>query len=100
AAVASAPAPVSATAAKPAEDTPAEGKPQELGAASDAKSDEEKPQELGTAGEQKEAQASKKTEGPEDTTTLRDTTAAATTGEVPAQFYPWFWGLAAGSTLV
>jgi TRAP-type mannitol/chloroaromatic compound transport system permease large subunit len=99
-AAASVPAPISVPAAKPADEKPKKEQPRELGAAGDAKSDEEKPQELGTAGEQKEAEAPKKAESAEEMTSLRDTTAAATTGKVPAQFYPWFWGLAAGSTLV
>jgi TRAP-type mannitol/chloroaromatic compound transport system permease large subunit len=94
-ATAPAPAPVVAVPPAPAPATPApavEEKPQELGAA-----EEEKPEELGTAGDSRESAAAKKPEGPEEMTSLRDTTAVSAVGKVPEHFYAWFWGLAAGS---
>jgi TRAP-type mannitol/chloroaromatic compound transport system permease large subunit len=73
-----------------------EEKPQELGAAA-----EEKPQELGTAGDPTEAETTTKKDGAlEEMTSLREAGAATTTGQVPAHFYAWFWGLAAGCTLL
>src|SRR5262245_60198245 len=58
---------------------------------------EDKPQELGAAGESESepAEATRKTEGPEEMTSLRDTSVASEAGKVPAHFYAWFWGLAA-----
>jgi TRAP-type mannitol/chloroaromatic compound transport system permease large subunit len=56
---------------------------------------EDKPQELGSAAEPEgQARAKSETGPPEEMTSLRDPTAAATTGQIPAHFYPWFWGLA------
>ncbi len=37
---------------------------------------------------------------PEEMSTLRESTAQSTAGKVPAQFYPWFWGLATFSALL
>jgi TRAP-type mannitol/chloroaromatic compound transport system permease large subunit len=70
-----------------------EQKPQELGAAAE----EEKPQELGAAGNPTEAAGTKSEGPPEEMTSLREPTAASTTGRIPAHFYGWFWGLAAFS---
>jgi len=74
-----------------------EEKPQALGTAAVG----EAPQELGTAGESEGAATPTRTEGPpEEMSSLRDTTAAASTGRIPEHFYPWFWGLAAFSALL
>ena len=58
---------------------------------------EDKPQELGAAGETESepAEAARKTEGPEEMTSLRDSSVASEAGKIPAHFYAWFWGLAA-----
>ncbi len=56
-------------------------------------------QELGTAGES-ETTAPSRTEGaPEEMGTLGEVTATAT-GQVPAHFYAWFWGLGGLSALL
>ncbi len=74
------------TAPKAAAPGPAEDKPQELGAAASVSEPTETPQ---------------KAEGPpEEMTSLRDPTAASGAGKIPAQFYAWFWGLAAVSGLL
>ncbi|HEU4370083.1 MAG TPA: TRAP transporter large permease subunit [Methylomirabilota bacterium] len=87
------PAPV-APAPRAAAPAPAEDKPQELGATAD------KPEELGAAGEA--TSETPATEGPpEEMTSVTDPTAAApAAGQIPAHFYPWFWGLAALSGLL
>src|SRR5438876_1596048 len=63
---------------------------------------EEKPQELGSAGESESesAEGAKKPEGPEEMTSLRDTSKVSDAGKVPAHFYAWFWGLAAACGLL
>jgi len=63
---------------------------------------DEKPQELGTAGESESAPAdgAKKPEGPEEMTSLRDTSKVSDAGKLPAHFYGWFWGLAAACALL
>ena len=63
---------------------------------------DDKPQELGAAGESETepAPGAKKAEGPEEMTSLRDATAASETGKIPAHFYAWFWGLAAVCALL
>jgi TRAP-type mannitol/chloroaromatic compound transport system permease large subunit len=63
---------------------------------------DEKPQELGTAGESESepAAGAKKPEGPEEMTSLRDTSKVSDAGKIPAQFYGWFWGLAAACALL
>ncbi len=63
---------------------------------------EEKPQELGAAETVTEPVApSKKTEGPlEEMTSAGPTIAVEGVGKVPAHFYAWFWGFAAGSALL
>ena len=63
---------------------------------------EEKPQELGAGGEPgtEPAEGARKTEGPEEVTSLRDPTAVSDAGKIPAHFYGWFWGLAAASALL
>jgi TRAP-type mannitol/chloroaromatic compound transport system permease large subunit len=60
---------------------------------------EEKPQELGAAVES-ETEGAAKTEGPpEEMTSLRDPAAASSAGRIPAHFYGWFWGLTAVAIL-
>jgi TRAP-type mannitol/chloroaromatic compound transport system permease large subunit len=74
-----------------------EEKLQELGAAaeSDRSGDADKPQELGSAvAPESDARAKSEAGPPEEMTSLRDPTAATTTGQIPAHFYQWFWGLA------
>jgi len=63
---------------------------------------EEKPQELGSAGESESesAEGAKKSEGPEEMTSLRDTSKVSDAGKVAAHFYAWFWGLAAACGLL
>ena len=63
---------------------------------------EEKPQELGVAGESESepGAGAKKPEGPEEMTSLRDTSKVSDAGKVPAHFYSWFWGLAAVCALL
>jgi TRAP-type mannitol/chloroaromatic compound transport system permease large subunit len=77
-----------------------EEKPQELGAAaSTEKTDEEKPQELGVAGDPA-PEASRPEGPPEEMTSLRDPTASTGSGQIPARFYAWFWGLAGLAALL
>ena len=86
-----APARTASTAAPAVEDTP-----RELGAAAD-----EQPQELGAAAEPEKPAASGKPEGaPEEMTSLRDPSRDTGAGQIPAHFYPWFWGLAGLSALL
>ena len=63
---------------------------------------EEKPQELGEAeSEMKGDEPQRSADAPpEEMSTLRESTAQSTAGKVPAQFYPWFWGLATFSALL
>src|SRR5206468_10487298 len=63
---------------------------------------EEKPQELGAGGEPgtEPAEGARKTEGPEEVTSLRDPTAVSDAGKIPALFYGWFWGLAGAAALL
>ncbi len=69
--------------------------PQELGSGGDA----DKPQELGSAGES-DKPAAPRTEGaPEEMGTLGEVTATSS-GQVPAHFYPWFWGIFGFSALL
>ncbi len=73
-----------------------EDKPQELGAAAD-----EQPQELGVTAESEKPAAPGKPEGaPEEMTSLRDPSRDTGAGQIPAHFYPWFWGLAGLSALL
>jgi len=89
--VAPTPAPTASTAA-----ATAEGKPQELGAAA-----EEQPQELGAANEPDKAAAPARPDAPpEEMTSLRDASKDTGAGQIPAHFYPWFWGLAGVSVLL
>ena len=74
-----------------------EEKPQELGGAA---ADPDAPQELGSAGESERPQAPGGTEGaPEEMGTLGPRS-ATTAGQVPAQFYAWFWGVVAVAVLL
>jgi TRAP-type mannitol/chloroaromatic compound transport system permease large subunit len=70
-------------------------KPEELGTATEpAAANPEAPQELGTAGES-DTQAPSRADGaPEEMGTPGSVT-ATTTGQVPAHFYAWFWGVTA-----
>jgi len=61
---------------------------------------EERPQELGAAGESESAEGARKPEGPEEMTSLRDTSKVSEAGKIPAHFYVWFWGLAAACALL
>ena len=61
---------------------------------------EERPQELGAAGESESAEGARKPEGPEEMTSLRDTSKVSEAGKIPAHFYAWFWGLAAACALL
>jgi TRAP-type mannitol/chloroaromatic compound transport system permease large subunit len=75
-----------------------EEKLQELGAPTVA--EEEKPRELGAAGES-ESSTAPKTEGPpEEMTSLREPTAASSSGKIPAHFYAWFWGVSGLAVLL
>jgi TRAP-type mannitol/chloroaromatic compound transport system permease large subunit len=101
-AVPGAPAPLATTtrAPAPAATTAREEKPQELGAATTTTT-EEQPQELGSAGESEKASGPAKSEGaPEEMTSLRDPSKETGAGQIPAHFYPWFWGLAGFSVLL
>ena len=101
--VATAPAPRAAAVTTPVTGAPApaaEEKPQELGTGAEASS-EDKPQELGAAGESETATSSDKAGGPpEEMSSLREASTGPAAARVPAHFYPWFWGLAAFSTLL
>ena len=86
-----APAPATSTVAATGEE-----KPQALGVVSD-----EQPQELGAAGESETTRAPAKRDGaPEEMTSLRDPSKDTGAGQIPANFYPWFWGLASFSALL
>ena len=81
-----APAPTkSATAPPAAAPAPAEEKPQELGTAESEVGSTEAPRSAGAP--------------PEEMTSLGES-ATSTAGKIPEHFYPWFWGLAAGSALL
>ena len=94
----------SPAAAADSETAPAEpNKPLELGAAAEQTPDlgSEKPKELGSAETTVESSEPPQPVDapPRELTSLAEPTAAAA-NKVPAQFYPWFWGLAAFSTLL
>ena len=99
AATAAAPARVAAVAA-PAATAPAAMAPAATVPAPAAT--EDKPQELGTAGESETetTEGAKKPEGPEEMSSLRDTSAVSEAGKIPAHFYAWFWGVAAACGLL
>ena len=63
---------------------------------------EEKPQELGEVeSEVKSNEPQRSADAPpEEMSTLGESTPQSTAGKVPAQFYQWFWGLAAFSALL
>jgi len=70
--------------------------PQPLGTTGEG----EAPQELGSAGDPAAADAPAKTEGaPEEMGTPGSVTATPT-GQVPAHFYAWFWGISAALALL
>ena len=97
---AAAPAPPAvATAAPTAAPRPRAGtgppaeQPQELGTAREsAPGSSEAPQELGAAGDSPAAESSRTEGPPEEMGTLGEITATVT-GQVPAHFYAWFWGV-------
>ncbi|HET8578316.1 MAG TPA: TRAP transporter large permease subunit, partial [Methylomirabilota bacterium] len=60
----------------------------------------ERPQELGAAGESESATALQKSEGPPEEMSSLAEPSTSTAGAIPEHFYAWFWGLAAGSTLL
>ncbi len=61
----------------------------------------EQPQELGAAGEsESQASAEKPGGAPEEMTSVREAPTGPVESKVPAHFYAWFWGLAAGSGLL
>jgi TRAP-type mannitol/chloroaromatic compound transport system permease large subunit len=88
-------APSRAPAPRAAAPAPPEEKPQELGVAA-----EDRPQELGVAGESSAEPTPARDAPLEEVTSVRGATAAAATGQVPAHFYPWFWGLVGVSGLL
>jgi TRAP-type mannitol/chloroaromatic compound transport system permease large subunit len=83
-------APPRAPASQAPAPAPAGEKPRELGVAA-----EDKPEELGVAGESSAEPTPAKDAPLEEVTSVRGATAASATGQIPAHFYPWFWGLAA-----
>ena len=97
-------APEAATAAAPAPRpgaATAPAAPAEVQTAKASAPAEEKPQELGAAGESvSESPSARTAEGPEEMTSLRDTTTVSEAGKVPAHFYAWFWGVAAAAALL
>jgi TRAP-type mannitol/chloroaromatic compound transport system permease large subunit len=60
----------------------------------------EQPQELGTAGESESQTSAEKPGGPEEMTSVREIPTGPAENKVPAHFYAWFWGMAAGSGLL
>jgi TRAP-type mannitol/chloroaromatic compound transport system permease large subunit len=93
-ATAAAPAPRPSAASAPAA-------PAEVQSAKASAPAEDKPQELGAAGEsQSETPSARTAEGPEEMTSLRDTTTVSEAGKVPAHFYAWFWGFATAAALL
>ena len=61
----------------------------------------EQPQELGAAGESESQTSAEKPGGaPEEMTSVREAPTGPVASKVPAHFYGWFWGLAAGSGLL
>jgi TRAP-type mannitol/chloroaromatic compound transport system permease large subunit len=94
-------APETVTAAAPAARVAAPAAPPAATAPlATAPAGEEKPQELGAAGESESAEGARKPEGPEEMTSLRDTSKVSEAGKIPAHFYAWFWGLAAACALL
>jgi TRAP-type mannitol/chloroaromatic compound transport system permease large subunit len=100
-------APEAATAAAPAPRVgapaaPAAGAPSAATApVAKAPPTEDRPQELGSAGESEETtETARKSEGPEEMTSLRDPSVTSEAGKIPAHFYGWFWGLAAAFGLL
>jgi len=94
-------APETVTAAAPAARVAAPAAPPAATAPlATAPAGEERPQELGAAGESESAEGARKPEGPEEMTSLRDTSKVSEAGKIPAHFYAWFWGLAAACALL
>jgi len=61
---------------------------------------EDKPQEVGLAGEATDSDSAAKPDGPPQEVTSFMERTTTTAGKIPEHFYPWFWGLAAVSTLL
>ena len=93
---------IAATVAPPRAAAGATGpKVAEPAAAPSAAAESEQPQELGAAGEsQSQASAEKPGGAPEEMTSVREVPTGPAASKVPANFYGWFWGLAAGSGLL
>ena len=91
-------APASAARQPVAVATARDEKPQELGAA-ESTSASDAPQELGAAGESDKPAAARADGQPEEMGTLGEV-APTSSGQVPAHFYPWFWGLFGFSALL
>jgi TRAP-type mannitol/chloroaromatic compound transport system permease large subunit len=81
--------------------TPAKGSPQPLTLSPEAV-EPETPQELGTAESATGAADSPQAADapPEEMGSLAEPPGASAAGKTPEYFYPWFWGLAAFSTLL
>jgi len=87
-----------ATATAPARPAPVATAPTAPPAAAPAPA-EDKPQEVGLAGEATDDSAGKPDGPPQEVTSFMERT-TTTAGKIPEHFYPWFWGLAAVSTLL
>jgi TRAP-type mannitol/chloroaromatic compound transport system permease large subunit len=61
---------------------------------------EDKPQEVGLAGEATDSDSTARPDGPPQEVTSFMERTTTTAGKIPEHFYPWFWGLAAVSTLL
>jgi TRAP-type mannitol/chloroaromatic compound transport system permease large subunit len=77
-----------------------EEKPEELGSAATAEK-EEQPQELGAGGESESSPPARATEGPpEEMSSAREIPTGPAASKVPANFFAWFWGIAALLALI
>jgi TRAP-type mannitol/chloroaromatic compound transport system permease large subunit len=88
-----------ATMAAPAK-TAAVATPPAAPAAVTAAPADDKPQEVGLAGEATDRESVASTDGPPQEVTSFADRAASSSGQIPAHFYGWFWGLAAVSGLL
>ena len=62
---------------------------------------DEQPQELGSAAPSEATPSTEAQDGPpEEMTSLAEPARASGAGHIPANFYPWFWGLAALTALL
>ncbi len=100
AAVSPAPRRAEPVASAPAAPAATEEKPQELGAATTAEK-EEQPQELGAGGGSESAAGGRAAEGPpEEMSSVREAPTGPAVSKVPANFIPWFTGIAALLALI